>query len=54
MNPPLAKYQLKKHREVLDEKHLEKQLLFFADNKTEILSDIRQYQKKHFNSYRCD
>ncbi len=52
MNTPLTKYQLKKHREVLDEKYLEKQLVFLTDNKTEILFDIRQYQKKHFNSYR--
>ena len=49
MNPPLTKYPLKKHREVLDEKYLEKQLVFLSDNKTEILFDIRQYRKKHFN-----
>lgn len=52
MNPPLTKYQFKKHREALDEKYLEKQIVFLTDNKTEILFDIRQYQKKHFNSYR--
>jgi len=52
MNPPLTKYQLKKHREALDEKYLEKQLVFLTQNKTEILFDIRQYRKKHFNSDR--
>lgn len=52
MNPPLTKYQLKKHREVLDEKYLEKQLVFLTDNKTEILFAISQYRKKHFNSDR--
>ena len=52
MNPPLTKYQLKKHREVLDEKYLDKQLIILTKNKAEILFDIRQYQKKHFNSYR--
>jgi hypothetical protein len=52
MNPPLTKYQLKKHREALDEKYLEKQIVFLTQIKTEILFDIRQYQKKHFNSYR--
>ena len=52
MNPPLTKYQLKKHREALDEIYLEKQLIFLTDNKTEILFDIREYRKKHFNSYR--
>lgn len=52
MNTPLTKYQLKKHREALDEIYLVKQLVFLTENKTEILFDIRQYQKKHFNSYR--
>ena len=52
MNPPLTKYQLKKHREVLDEKYLEKQLVFLTDNKIEILFAISQYRKKHFNSDR--
>ena len=52
MNTPLTKYQLKKHREVLDEKYLEKQFVFLIQHKTEILFDIRQYQKKHFTSYR--
>ena len=52
MNSPLTKYQLKKHREALDEKHLEKQIVFLTQNKTEILFDIRQYRKKHFNSDR--
>jgi hypothetical protein len=52
MNPPLTKYQLTKHREALDEKYLEKQLVFLTQNKSEILFDIRKYQKKHFNSYR--
>ena len=52
MNPPLTKYQLKKHREVLDEKYLEKQLVFLSDNKSEILFAIREYRKKHFTSYR--
>lgn len=52
MNPPLAKYQLKKNSEALDVKYLEKQLVFLSQNKTEILFNIRQYQKKHFNSDR--
>ena len=52
MNPPLTKYQLKKHREALDEIHLEKQLVFLSQHKTEILFDIREYRKKHFYSYR--
>ena len=52
MNTPLTKYQLKKHREVLDEKYLEKQFVFLIQHKTEILFDIRQYRKKRFNSYR--
>jgi hypothetical protein len=52
MNPPLTKYQLTKHREALDEKYLEKQLVFLTQNKSEILFDIRQYRKKHFNSDR--
>lgn len=52
MNPPLTKYQLKKHREILDEIYLEKQLVFLNENKTEILFNIREYRKKQFNSYR--
>lgn len=52
MNTPLTKYQLKKHRELLDEKYLVKQLVFLTQNKTQILFDIRQYRKKHFNSDR--
>lgn len=52
MNTPLTPYQKRKHQQALDEKHLEKQLVFLSDNKTEILFDIRQYRKKHFNSDR--
>lgn len=52
MNPPLTKYQLKKHQQALNEIYLEKQLVFLTQHKTEILFDIRQYRKKHFNSDR--
>lgn len=52
MTPHLTKYQLRKHREALDECYLEKQLVFLTQHKTEILFDIREYRKKYFNSYR--
>lgn len=52
MKTNLNTYQKRKHQEHLDEIYLEKQLVFLANNKTEILFDIRQYRKKHFNSYR--
>ena len=50
MKTKLTTYQNRKHQETLDEIYLEKQLVFLTENKTEILFDIRQYQKKHFNS----
>ena len=52
MNSKLTKYQLKKHREDLDEKHLEKQLVFLNLHKSEILNDIHKYRLKHFCCYR--
>ena len=52
MLPTLTPYQKSKHQQALDEIYLEKQLVFLSQHKTEILFDIRQYQKKHFNSYR--
>ena len=52
MNTTLTPYQKRKHQQALDEIYLEKQLVFLTDNKTEILFDIRQYRKKHFNSDR--
>ena len=52
MNSKLTKYQLKKHREDLDEKHLEKQLVFLTLHKSEILSNIHKYRVKHFSNYR--
>ena len=52
MNSKLTKYQIKKHREALDEKHLEKQLVFLTQNKSEILHSILKYRAKYFNSYR--
>lgn len=52
MLPTLTPYQKRKHQQALDEIYLEKQLVFLTDNKTEILFDIREYRKKHFNSYR--
>ena len=52
MTPPLTKYQLRKHREALDDKYLKKQLAFLTQNKSEILSNIRKYRVKHFSSYR--
>ena len=45
MNSKLTKYQLKKHREALDEKHLEKQLLFLTLHKSEILHSIHKYRE---------
>ena len=52
MTPHLTKYQFRKHREALDEKYLEKQLVFLTQNKSEILSNIHEYRVKHFTSYR--
>ena len=52
MNTPLTPYQLRKHREALDEKYLEKQLVFLTQNKSEILNEIHNYRVKHFTSYR--
>ena len=52
MNSKLTKYQLKKHREALDEKYLEKQIVFLIQNKSEILHSIHIYRVKNFNSYR--
>ena len=52
MTPHLTKYQLRKHREALDESYLEKQLVLLAQHKTEIIFAMREYQKKHFTSYR--
>jgi hypothetical protein len=52
MKASLTPYQKRKHREALDEKYLEKQLVFLTQNKSEILFAIRQYRKSHFNSYR--
>lgn len=48
----LTPYQKRKHREALDEIYLEKQLVFLTQQKSEILFAIREYRKKHFNSYR--
>lgn len=53
MNTPLTKYQLKKHREALDEIYLEKQVVFLTENRTEILFDIRQYRKKRDCKLNC-
>ncbi|MEZ7914056.1 hypothetical protein [Macellibacteroides fermentans] len=52
MPPPLTKYQLRKHREALDDKYLEKQLVFLTQHKSEILSNIHKYRVKHFINYR--
>lgn len=52
MNSKLTKYQLRKHREALNEKYLEKQLVFITQNKPEILHSIHKYRVKYFNSYR--
>ena len=52
MTPHLTKYQFRKHREALDEKYLEKQLVFLTQNKSEILNEIYNYRVKHFTSYR--
>ena len=52
MLPTLTPYQKRKHREALDEIYLEKQLVFLTQQKSEILFAIREYRKKHFNSYR--
>ena len=42
-------YQKRKHQQALDEIYLEKQIVFLIQHKTEILFDIREYRKKHFN-----
>ncbi len=52
MKTPLTSYQKRKHQQALDEIYLEKKLVFLNQHKTEILFDIREYRKKHFNSYR--
>jgi len=52
MPTPFTKYQLRKHREALDDKYLEKQLFFLIQNKSEILSNIHKYRVKHFSNYR--
>ena len=52
MPPPLTPYQKRKHREALDEKNLEKQLVFLTLHKTEILNKIHKYYVKYFSSYR--
>ena len=45
-------YQKRKHQQALDEIYLEKKLVILTRHKTEILFDIREYRKKHFNSDR--
>lgn len=52
MPTPCTKYQLLKHREAIDDKYLEKQLVFLTQNKSEILSNIHKYRVKHFINYR--
>ena len=52
MPPPLTPYQLRKYQQHLDENYLEKQLVFLTQKKSQILFAIREYRKKHFNSYR--
>jgi len=52
MNSKLTRYQIKRNREALDEKYLEKQLVFITQNKSEILSNIHKYRVKHFINYR--
>ena len=52
MNNTFTPYQKRKHQQALDEIYFEKQLVILTQNKTEILFDIRQYRKKHFNTYR--
>ena len=52
MPPHLTPYQKRKHREALDEKYLEKQLVFLTQHKSEILNKIHKYYVKHFSSYR--
>ena len=52
MPPPLTPYQKRKHREALDEKYLEKQLVFLTLHKSEILNKIHKYYVKYFSSYR--
>ena len=52
MKTPLTPYQKRKHQQALDEKHLEKQLVFLTQNKSEILHSIHKYRVKHFSSYR--
>ena len=52
MPPPLTPYQKRKHREALEEKYLEKQLVFLTLHKSEILNKIHKYYVKYFSSYR--
>lgn len=52
MKTPLTPYQKRKHQHVLDEKYLEKQIVFLIQNKSEILHSIHIYRVKNFNSYR--
>ena len=52
MPPPLTPYQKRKHQQALDEKYLEKQLVFLTQHKSEILNKIHKYYVKHFSSYR--
>lgn len=48
MKTPLTPYQKRKHQQALDEKYLENQLVFLAQNKSEILNSIHKYRVKHF------
>ena len=50
MKTPLTPYQKRKHQQALDEKYLEKQLVFLAQNKSEILHSFHKYRVKHFSS----
>ena len=52
MKTPLTPYQKRKHQQALDEKYLEKQLVFLAQNKSDILHSIHKYRVKHFINYR--
>ena len=49
---PLTQYQKRKLRQAKEEKQIQKKLVFLTQNKFEILFEIRQYKKKHFNNYR--
>ena len=48
MKTPLTPYQKRKHPQALDDKYLEKQLVFLAQNKSEILNGIHKYRVKNF------